>query len=82
MQRTQLSEHMATQTEYRPKPKKRTARVTPNTRTHHMETMVEISGDLDMLMDCKRDQTTPEMVEIAVRGHKAGLICMLERYSN
>jgi len=42
---------------------------------------LEISGDLDMLMDCKRDQTTPEMVDIARRGHKDGLIKMLERYS-
>lgn len=42
---------------------------------------LEFKSDVDEFFDCKRDKTTFEMLSLAIRGHKAALLKMIEIYS-
>lgn len=39
---------------------------------------LEFKGDVEEFFDCKRDKTTFEMLELAIRGHKAALLKMID----
>ena len=41
---------------------------------------LEFKGDVEEFFDCKQDKTTPEILDLAIRGHKAALLKIIDFY--
>ena len=39
---------------------------------------LEFKGDVEEFFDCKQDKTTPEILDLAIRGHKAALLKIID----